>query len=450
MTASLEQASVDPAAWLADPRRRASGSDAPQPDGAPLMDIPMTAFRRTADSPVPLGADRRAPIEAPLRGLFELPEAKVYFDASAYALPPRTVAAAAIAGATLRTQPWRITGRALEAQAEEIRLLAARLINAGPDDIALVRSTSYGVATAALNLPLAAGEAILVIDGEHPSQVYPWLDLATRRGGTVEEVRPGAGETRTEAIMGRLVASGRPRVAILALTPVQWADGELLDLDRVCAAARRHGARLVLDATQALGVLPIDVEQLKPDFLISAFHKWLLGPQGFAILYAAPEHQQGRPLDHHAHARAIDRYAPPAAPSEPPFLAGARRYDAGQRADMVAMPMAIAGLGFVLEQGVAAIRAHVARVTQAVAEQAADLGFTTWEASRRAPHILGLRPPPGATANEIGATLLAEGVHLSARQGLLRVSPYLFNDAGDVSRLLSALAAAAPRSSLRP
>ncbi|MGL4289798.1 MAG: aminotransferase class V-fold PLP-dependent enzyme, partial [Phreatobacter sp.] len=214
--------------------------------------------------------------------------------------------------------------------------------------------------------------------------------------------------------------------------------------------ARRHGALIVLDATQALGVLPIDVQRLKPDFLISAFHKWLLGPQGFAILYAAPEHQRGRPLDHHAHARAIDRYAPPGVPSEPPFLAGARRYDAGQRADMVAMPMAIAGLGFVLAQGVDAIRAHVAQVTETVAGEAAALGFVTWEAGRRAPHILGLRPPPGTSASEIGKRLLAEGVHLSARQGLLRVSPYLFNDESDVSRLLAALATVAPRSNLRP
>ncbi|MBN8944724.1 MAG: aminotransferase class V-fold PLP-dependent enzyme [Rhizobiales bacterium] len=409
----------------------------------------MTALRAAGDQTF-LGARKRSPIAAPFRALFDLPDGKVYFDASAYALPPRTVAEAAIAGATLRTQPWRVTGKALEAQAEEIRALAARLINASPGDIALVRSTSYGVATAALNLPLAPGEAILVIDGEHPSQVYPWLDLASRHGGTVEEVRASEGGTRSEAIITRLAAPDRPRVAILALTPVQWADGELLDLDAVFAAARRHGARVVLDATQALGVLPIDVQRLKPDFLISAFHKWLLGPQGFAILYAAPEHQHGRPLDHHAHARAIDRYAPPGAPSEPPFLAGARRYDAGQRADMVAMPMAIAGLGFVLAHGVEGVRAHVARVTSAVAEQAADLGFSSWEAGRRAPHILGLRPPPGASAGEIGAKLLAEGVHLSARQGLLRVSPYLFNDESDVARLVSALAAVAPRSSLRP
>ncbi|WP_204325175.1 hypothetical protein, partial [Stenotrophomonas maltophilia] len=63
-------------------------------------------------------------------------------------------------------------------------------------------------------------------------------------------------------------------------------------------------------------------------------------------------------------------------------------------------------------------------MTSAVAEQAADLGFSSWEDGRRAPHILGLRPPPGLSAAEIGAKLLAEGVHLSARQGLLRVSPY--------------------------
>jgi selenocysteine lyase/cysteine desulfurase len=390
-----------------------------------------------------------SPLSTGFRELFDIPADYAYFDNAAYSLPPRSVKEAALAGAQRRAEPWGVSGAGLEAEAERVRELAGKLFGARTGDVAIVGSTSYGVSTAAGNLGLAHGEVVLVIDGEHHSQVLPWVALAEACGGSVENTA-GLGEaTRTQAILDRLADEGKPRVSIIAVTPVHWSDGEAIDIAAIAVAARARSARLVVDTTQTAGILPLDLKGIDPDFVVAAGHKWLLGPQGSAILYAAPRHQGGRPLDQHAHARAIDRYAPPGPPAPLPFMAGARRFDSGQRENMILLPIVIAGLEFVLSIGIDTIRNHVAGVTAAVAEGAEALGFKTLPAGQRSPHILALAPPVG-DANAIAATLAADKVFLSARQGLLRVAPHLHTGEREVERLLSALRRAIGASSTRP
>jgi selenocysteine lyase/cysteine desulfurase len=158
------------------------------------------------------------------------------------------------------------------------RAAAARLVGAAPGDIAITGSVSHGIATAALNLELPPGSRVLRVQDEFPSLCLPWDRLARQRGLVVEAVpRPADGDW-TAALLEAIDRPGAAPLGVATLTPLHWCDGTPIDLDRVTPAVRRQGGAVVVDATQAVGVLPVDVGRWRPDFLAFPTYKWVLGP----------------------------------------------------------------------------------------------------------------------------------------------------------------------------
>ena len=219
---------------------------------------------------------------------------------------------------------------------------------------------------------------------------------------------------------------GAPPLAVATLCPLHWSDGALIDLEGLAPSIRTAGAALVVDATQAVGALPIDVGRLKPDFLAFPTYKWTLGPYGLAFLYAAPDRQDGLPLDENS---GNQRPA-----------AGARRYDKGERNDPLLLPMAAVGMELIAGWGAPAIAARLRQLTDPLAEGAEAMGFLAPSRSSRSPHILGLRWPGGLAPDFIDR-LAAKGVFVSDRLGCLRISPHVWANEADIARCLEALRA---------
>ncbi len=361
------------------------------------------------------------------RHLFDLPDHVSYLDAAAWAPLPHPVRAAGEAGILAKAQPWSHSRDDDAALAERARAAAARLIGATADDVAIVGSVSHGIATAARNLPTPPGSRILRIADEYPSLCYAWDRLAAERGLIVEAVpRPSDGDW-TAALQEAISRPGAPPLAVATLTPLHWSDGAVIDLDRLAPAVRAAGAALVMDATQAVGAVPVDVARLQPDFLTFPTYKWALGPYSLAFLYAAPHRQGGLPLEENT------GNLPPAK--------GAWRYDKGERDDPVALPMAAAGMELIAGWGVPAVAARLRGLTDLLAEGAAAMGLPVAPRRLRSPHILGLRVP-GGLPDCLIARLRADGVFASDRLGGLRLSPHVWANEADVTRCLAALQAA--------
>src|SRR5262249_45473959 len=159
---------------------------------------------------------------------------------------------------------------------------AAALINADPEDVALISSVSYGVASAAKLVAVPAGARVLVLENDHSSPVLEWTTRADAGRFTVEVVLQPEDGDWTAAVLAAIERPAAPPVALASLSSVHWSDGGIIDVDRVTAALRPHGAALLVDATQSAGVIKIDVRALDPDFLIFPTYKWLVGPYGRA------------------------------------------------------------------------------------------------------------------------------------------------------------------------
>jgi selenocysteine lyase/cysteine desulfurase len=185
----------------------------------------------------------------PQRAAFEVPQDVCYLNCSYMAPQLRTVREAGKAAIDWRSRPWEIASPDFFDNVERVRALFGGLVGIGPDCVALVPAVSYGMATAAANLPFAPGDAILLLDGEYPSNFYVWERLARERGGRLILVERPADGDWTEAVLGKLSGG----VRITSLPHCYWADGSALDLARVGAACRAQGTALVLDLTQSWG-----------------------------------------------------------------------------------------------------------------------------------------------------------------------------------------------------
>jgi len=371
------------------------------------------------------------------RHLFDLPEEVAYLNC-AYMSPLLLPAVEAGREAMARkARPWTITPDDFFTESERARALFAALLGTTADAIAIVPAASYGLATAAANLPLSEGERVLVLAEQFPSNVYTWRAHARRAGAQLVVVeRPADGEW-TAAVLERL----DERVAITALPHCHWTDGGLLDLGAIGARCRDVGSALVLDVTQSLGALPLDLEAVQPDFVACPGYKWLLGPYSLGYLYVAPQHREGRPLEDNWIARENSQDFARLVDYRDAYQPGARRFDVGERSNFALLPASIVGLEQLLAWGVPAIARTLAAKTATIARRAAELGLASAPERRRAGHYLGLRFPEGVPPDLL-ARLAAERVYVSVRGDSVRITPHLYNNDADVDRLMAVLRAA--------
>ncbi len=370
------------------------------------------------------------------RELFEIPREVAYLNNGAFTPLPRPVCDAGHEGVSAKSTPWTMDPERTRCGAEAVRAAAARVIGATADDIAIVPSAAYGVATAAANLPIGRDTRILLIEGEFPSLALQWAELAAARGAMLDVVRRPADGDWTAALLARIAAPGLPPVTIAALTPLVWTDGSLIDIEALVPALQNVGAAIVVDATQGAGVLPLDVARLGADYLVFPTYKWLLGPYTLAFLYAAPHRQNGVPLEHYAVNH--EGGAEPFTGHVGKLIASARRFDMGQRFNPVTLPMALAGMELLHGWGREALAERLRGTTDRLAEAAEACGLEPVQRRFRPPHLLGLHAPVRRAA-EIVEGLAHHGVFVAERGGVIRVGAHIFNDEVDVDRFATRL-----------
>jgi selenocysteine lyase/cysteine desulfurase len=323
---------------------------------------------------------------------------------------------------------------------DAVRRLFAGLVNApDPRRVAIHPAASYGVATAARNFPLAAGQEVVVVGEQFPGNVYAWRRRADEVGARVRTVARPGGSTPGAAWNEALLEAIGPETGIVAVPTVHWTDGTRFDLAAVGAKARRFGAALLVDGTQSVGAVPFDVQEVQPDALVVAAYKWLLGPYALALTWLGPRFDDGVPLeetwigrkgseDFNGLVEYTDEYQP-----------GAVRYDVGERSNFALLPVAVASLELLAGWTPARIADYVARLSAPLVARASALGFGVEDSTFRSPHLFGLRMPAGVGLDSVRAALQSRNVSVSLRGGSLRISPNVYNEEGDIRALTDAL-----------
>lgn len=377
------------------------------------------------------------------RAAFRVPPDVHYLNCAYMAPLARVVEDAIVDGVRRKRLPVDLEPRDFFAESDQVRALFARLV--GGDDparVAIHPSVSYGVATAARNLGVEQGQRVVLLGEQFPGNVYAWRRRAREAGAEVRTVPRPASATPGAAWNETLLEAVTPETAVVAVPTVHWTDGTRFDLEAVGERCRRVGAALVVDGTQSVGAVPFDVGRVRPDALVVAGYKWLLGPYSVALTWLGPRFDDGVPLEETWIARAgsedfrrlveyVDEYQP-----------GAVRYDVGERSNFALLPGTRAALELLVAWTPEAVAGYVRALTGTLLDRARALGFGVEDEAWRSPHLFGLRMREGVDLEELRAALARRNVHASLRGESLRVSPNVYNDAGDVEALLEALAEA--------
>ncbi len=384
------------------------------------------------------------------KNLFSLPGDLHYLNCAYMSPLARPVEAAGIAGIRRKRDPSEISAEDFFTGSDALRERFARLVNApDPRRIALVPSASYGITVAARNTPRRRGQNVVVAHEQFPSNVYAWRSLCREDGLELRSVAPPDDPARRgERWNERLLDAIDAETAIVALGHVHWMDGTRFDLEAIGRRARERGAALVVDGTQSVGALPFDVQRIRPDALVCAGYKWLMGPYSIGLAYLGPLYDGGAPLEEGWLGREGNEDFRNLASYRDEYQPGAVRFDVGERSNFVLVPMLTAALDLLLEWTPEGVQEYCRALTGGLVDEAREVGFAVDDAHWRGAHLLGLRAPAGVDLAAVQQRLRESRVAVSMRGSALRVSPHLYNDAADVDALREVLRSSGKRSSV--
>ncbi len=365
---------------------------------------------------------------------FDIPADITYLNCAYMGPLSQRVVRAGSEGLALKSRPWEIAPEDFFTSIERVRELFAQLIGGDAEGVALLPSVSYGTAIAAYNTAVSSGREIVVLAEQFPSNVYAWQDLASKTGGSLRTVATPSDGDWTSRVLEAIGAD----TAAVAVPNCHWTDGSVVDLDVVGKRARSVGAALIVDGSQSIGALPIDVKKIQPDFVITATYKWLLGPYSQAFMWVSPEFRSGRPLEHNWITRTNSRDFSSLVNYTAEYNPGARRYDVGEVSNFALVPASLAALEQTLDWGVEAIHSTIQPWIETLAATSSELGLGVTQSSFRSGHMLGLRLL-GRDPRPLVRRLGEARVFVSVRGDSIRVSPHVYNDADDIARLLELL-----------
>jgi len=377
------------------------------------------------------------------RAHFSLPDDFHYLNCAYMGPLPRVAERAGIEGLRAKRFPQAISPEDFFDPADELRARFARLIGAPePNQVATVPSVSYAVSTITRNTETGPGANVVIVHEQFPGNVYPWRRLVAEKGGELRVVGPPGdgrrGEGWTDRILDRI---DRGTVAV-AMGTVHWTDGTRFDVDAVRARTREVGAAFVLDGTQTVGAVPIDVAALEPDALVVAAYKWLLGPYSLSLAWFGERYLDGIPLEETWHGRRDSENFAGLVEYEDEYQPGAVRFDVGQRSNFALIPALSASLNLLLEWRPERVAAYTAALMQGAFPRLRDLGVWVEDEPWRSPHLFGLGLPPGTELDRLKASLERHRVGVSFRGTSVRVSPNVYNTAEDAEALVRAFEAA--------
>ena len=206
---------------------------------------------------------------------------------------------------------------------------------------------------------------------------------------------------------------------------------------------RDVGAALVIDATQSVGALDLDVASVQPDALLCSTYKWLLGPYSLSLAYFGPRFDDGSPVEETWIAREGSRDFQNLEHYQDAYAPGAVRYDMAGQANFFLAPIAQASLELVLTWSPIRIQEYCRELTRDLLEESRTLGYQVEEEAWRSSHLFGLRMPDTVDLTAMRDALAERNIIVSLRGTALRVSANVYNGEEDMSVLAEVLREAA-------
>ena len=380
-----------------------------------------------------------------VRDLFPGASGQVYLDVSARGLMPEPVSAAIDQHIHTRMH-YGGDKDELRAEVERARHAFADLVNSSVNEIAITKNVSEGLNLFAASLPWETGDNVLVCpELEHPNNIYLWFNLARSKGIEVRTIPADEGRMPVAAMGDAL----DERTRVVTMPSISFAPGFLTDVKSLALAAKQVGALTLVDAAQSIGAIDTDIRDLGIDALAVATQKCLFSLNGFGFLYVRREVAESLVPIHVARYGIDlgDAHETAFTEDELKYQPGALRFDLGNYNYLGATAAATA-LDLLAGWGMKNVEAHVCGLASELATGLLELGLPVAGGSpgSHLAHIVSVGESGGGrhysaddpAMNSLYDHLVAAGIKLSIRSGVLRLSIGVYNQSVDIEHVIAA------------
>jgi selenocysteine lyase/cysteine desulfurase len=352
---------------------------------------------------------------------------------------PRVAANQAIEAVGWKVRPHELTGERFAATPARLRHALGRLLGTNADDIILGNSASYGLHLLANGIPWRDGDEALLVPGDFPSDILPWLALEDR-GVRVRYARCAGPLPEPDELRAALT----PRTTVFCSTWVHSFSGAVADLLALGAVCRSNGTTFVVNASQAAGTRPLDVSQTPVDAVVGVGFKWLCGPYGTGFVWIRPELVRSLRVNQAYWLTQMTADDLGKEGNQPLRLHGPptpRHYDVFGTANFLNFRPWAASLEYLLDVGISTIEGHNQSLVQHLLDglDRAQFDVHSSQERERRSTLVFISHKDRARNRLLADALTRQGIDVAFRRGELRFSPHLYNTTDDLDHALAVL-----------
>ncbi len=322
---------------------------------------------------------------------------------------------------------------------DNLKTAFAQLIGVSSrQSIAIIPSVSYGMANVANNVCLKKDDEIVVIAEQFPSNVYSWKRIANKYDAKIITVAaPDTEKNRGQLWNENLLEAINDKTALVAIPNVHWADGTIFNLKSIREKATANNSLLIIDGTQSVGALPFSVNEIKPDALICAGYKWLMGPYALGLAYYGEHFNNGIPIEENWINRKESENFANLVSYRDEYQDGANRYNMGEMSNFNLVPMLTQTIKQILEWKPENIQNYCEEITKEAIEELRIMHCFIEEDIYRAKHLFGVKLADNMDMGKLQDELKANNIFVSVRGEYIRVAPHVFNTKVDLEKLVN-------------
>lgn len=361
--------------------------------------------------------------------LFQMEEDNIYLNGAYMSPLLRTAETAGYEGIMRKRSPYKLKEQDFFEPVDRIRVLFNQLIRAEETNrVVVIPSASYGLASIANNIKLKPEQKIIVTGEQFPSNYYCWKNLTNKSNAQLEIIGPPPATTpnRSKSWNESILNAIDEHTALVAMPHVHWTDGTKFDLIAIRQKLDQFNGLLVIDATQSLGALSFNQSLIKADALIVSGYKWMLGPYGIGLAYIGARFDHGEPIENSWLNRPDSDDFANLIQYKNDYREGARRYEVGEAANFILIPMLEAAIKTLLELNPDSIQAYCKSITEKSMARMREYGYIIPEEGV-ASHLFGVRTNDENLMFSIKKILVDNKITVSYRGSSMRISPNIYN-----------------------
>lgn len=371
------------------------------------------------------------------QNLFNIAEDVTYLNTASFSPAFKSVETAGINAVKRKNQPELKQSSDLFEPTIALRKLFAQIID--EDDynrVVTIPSVSYGMANVANNIKLNAGDEILIVEEQFPSNYYIWEELAKTYGAKIITVKQ---PKNAENWNTHIIESINLKTALVAIGHIHWANGLVFDLKAIRKKTTENNALFVIDGSQSIGALPFSIKDIQPDALVCAGYKWLFGPYGCAYAYYGSYFDNGKPIEQNWANRLGSENLSGLTAYQSQYKPKANRYAMGESGSFIYVQMQIAALKEILKINAQELQDYCQSISEESLSVLNKSRFASQQPNLRAKHLFGIKIPESVDIEQLKSALKENNIHLSFRGEYMRVSCHIFNTKADFEKLVSVI-----------